>query len=111
MNHRKDGAPGLVDRAASLIEKSRTDALLAHAEAFGLRARVAGEKLVRDAALPRHSRNLPRLFESVYHASDLVVAPAPCLATVNRARKKLGQRLATEQGPRRNRGEPTAPRA
>ena len=89
VDHRKHRPSGGVDGAAGLVEEGRADALFAHAEALGLCARVAGEKLVGDAALACHRGNLLDLVERVDHAGDLEVAPAARLAALNRAREKF----------------------
>src|SRR5258708_22513250 len=105
VDHRKHRPSGGVDGAAGLVEEGRADALLAHAEALGLRARVAGEKLVRDAALGCYPGDLLDLVERVDHAGDLVVTPAARLATLDRAREKFGQRFAPDQRRGGNRGD------
>src|SRR6266404_8461029 len=51
VDHRKHRPSGDIDGAAGFVEEGRADAFFAHTEALGLSARVAGEKLVGDAAL------------------------------------------------------------
>src|SRR5271169_3900408 len=65
VDHRKHRPPGVVDRTASLVEEGRAYPLLAHAEALGLLAGIAGEKLVGDAALAGDRGNLLDLVERV----------------------------------------------
>ena len=97
VDHRKYWAPGGVDGAAGFVEEGRADAVLVHAEALGLRAGVAREELVGNAALGGDGGDLFDLVERIDHAGDFEVAPTARLAAFDRAREEFGQRLAADE--------------
>src|SRR6516225_10247469 len=106
MDHWKDRPAAGGDRATSLVEEARADAVAAHAKGLGLLPRIAGKEFVGNPTLPRHGRNLFHLIERVDHTGDLEVAPTARLAALDCARKQLRQRLAPDKGGGRDGSDP-----